>query len=89
MQTSANWILYAFDCICTGPDNIRMVSIKLALLLPWKISILLLCDLSCTVTIQQINNGVGFTLVRITWVGLVIAQINSAIIVMFPEIARL
>jgi hypothetical protein len=31
-------------------------------------------------------NGVGFTLVQITWVGLVIAQINSALIVMFPEI---
>jgi hypothetical protein len=32
-------------------------------------------------------NGVRFTLAQIIWVGLAIAQINSTLIVMFPEIA--
>jgi hypothetical protein len=52
---------------------------------------------SCDIVRLQLNaelnstqiNGVGFTLAQITWVGLVIAQISSALIVMFPEIAQL
>lgn len=48
---------------------------------------------SCDIVWSQLNaefnsthiNGVGFTLAEITWVGLVIAQINPVLIVMFPD----